>query len=621
MVKSFSERTQSAVPSGTIRKSYDLYANPNFEGTPLSTGRLSNGAILTNIDGKTYKDLHTGPPERVCAICSTKIRPGITDSLRVPIGAWAATFDGSCNTGRLLEAVRWGGDKWSGGDFPERLNDDTATNCAGGSLYSYNEYPTRDSTYRFERNNNSKTNKCFIGTANSRENDEENCITAGIHYPTFCQLGDNVEFDFNCRAQCTSSRANDGKNNYCNFALDRVCGKTTKDYIRKNPLNTKLLSDRNWIKEPICQNYCGNAEQDYGALCNSHKSNFCKTRDLWDSDSETQQYCYDYWQKNKNINEVNQTCENDLLSSDNSKNITSGEKCGFLCRGEGLDFDESYCKTKRKEFCQKDNNMFTKYCFNFCKDEPDLCEEHLQNICPSKANELDNLVNDTGKKISDWCGCMMGTQFYQDYRDSTFKAFKDAGFNIEGASNVRTDPECIFPQCKAGAVRTSDQQENVKNCAQDCLQFMLNDFSEADITGDFFAEQEANCDKINVIQGGPADSNPPPQTTIPVTSEPPQSTDEINIPDETDDNPEVDGEDIIEDQTIIDITRGFGLTSSDDVVTKSEGDSAIGVLIAIIIGGMLFFSLIFWLIFRNKKGNDFKVDSSKYSWQSPKYRQ
>lgn len=516
---SWNTKTLTSVPDNTIRKTWDAYGGDNFTG--INIGETFPN--ITNLDGLPYKDVHTekkcggGPIQR--KRCSKPYWVGNYNSGKVPIGGWAEVWDGSCGSGFLLNDLTYGVGKFS--SLPKTLPDDMATNCAGGSGLGFNKYPTKNHLTRYIDTSATTTDECYFGQGHAYEKNKENCFRAGVHYPTLCQLGDYVDQVPQCKAQCISARSTDsgGARNYCHSAYERLCGKMIGDPLKKNAFNDVINSTKNYITEPECQKYCGYANEDSNNICKEKKRNYCLKPESWPDAAD---YCYDFWQKFPNTLELNQACGDTLIDSGSPNNIKSGKGCGYLCRGGvngTLDVHRGYCQTKRLEYCTKDNNIEEGYCYEFCKDNPDLCELYLQNeYCVDKKDKLDLPVGNSGRKYSDYCGCMMDTQFYEDYVHDVFKEFKEGGYEIQGISNIRTEPECIYPKCKSGAILTSAQAQNKNNCGASCIQVMLNKFNASSLTGDFLANQSAQCaqitksqvehevdDKIDAIDDGTAD--------------------------------------------------------------------------------------------------------------------
>jgi hypothetical protein len=498
-----------AVPDNTIKKTWDAFSQNNFQGVHI--GAKPPG--VTQINNQDYHDKHTTQKcsrRNLRGQCKNWVQEGSYQSGKVPIGAYAEIYDGPCGKFRT-NYIKYGqGDYKDVANFPPRLLDNVATNCAGGSGLNWNEYPTKN-LMKFNDHTTETTDKCFIGQASATYPNTENCFRAAVDYPVFCQMGDYINSVGTCKEQCKGSNSLDQKNNYCNFAYERLCGKTLGDPLKKNNLNAVITSSKNYITEPECVKYCGYADEDSNNMCKEHKKNYCIKHESWPGAAE---YCFDYWNKFPNTLQLNQACGDKLVDNTSSENITTGKGCGFLCRGgNSLDVHKGYCNTKRLEYCTTGDNMETRYCYEFCKDNPDLCELYLQNeYCTDKKDKLDLPVGSEGLKYSDYCGCMMDTQFYEDYVNNVFKQFKEGGYDIEGIGNIKTEPECIYPKCKSGSILTSAQANNIKNCGHSCVQIMLNTFNNSEIDGNFLSSQSANCALIHKTDTDP--EPPPPVSSI-----------------------------------------------------------------------------------------------------------
>jgi len=515
MALSFNTKTREPVPTGTIRKTWDAYQNSNWTGDNLGekydTSKLDGIPIKANLE---KRDRRPNLPNH------GDYWVGRYSSGKVPIGAWADIYDLSCNSGTLLNSLYYGGPKANDSSFPQRIDDDIATNCAGGSELSWNSwipYPKTNLPIKHDQTQSETSTGCFVGEKNATHHDKEDCFVGGVHYPSFCQLGDYVTTNLRCKNQCAGIKSTD-KANYCTYAKDRLCGKRVGDPLKKNPWNKVVGSTKNYITEGVCEDYCGSPGQQGSAICQKHKKDYCTDPTTWPDAAE---YCSSYWKANPNDLEMTKVCGSKLLDPSSPENITTGKGCGYLCRGGSLDVHDNMCKTKRLEFCTADPlQMETEYCYQFCKDNPDLCESFLNNYCKDKGDLLGQAIPGGKRKYSDYCGCMMGTQFYEDYVKNVFDQFDEAGYNIQGASNIKTSPECIFPKCKGGSILTSAQRSNIKDCGASCIQVMLNKFIDSQVDGDFMAQQSAQCTNIQAKVEEPAATEPP--VTEPPLEEPDQ---------------------------------------------------------------------------------------------------
>lgn len=500
MVISFDTTIKEPVPENTIKNIWDQFKDSGYRNTNLA--KVYNQGFLDGTDKKATLEKKYKTPNL------PNKRPyyvGQISSAKVPIGGYGQIVRDQCG-GRVSNSIYYGGKGANNSSFPQRMSDFISTECSGGSEYSnvYNEY-TKTTKNIKNNNNGDESNQCFIGIPQVEVNDGERCLVGGVHYPSFCQLGDYINTQEKCQDHCKGTRSLDPLKTFCHYAKDRLCGKQVGDQLKKNGFDVILKSDRNYIREPICTDYCGGPGETSSGICKSHKRDYCTRRENWPDAGE---YCYDYWKANFNTSEMNDACKDKLELSSSPENITTGKGCGKLCEGEGLDINESYCNMRRLGYCTANkNNMETNYCFNFCKDHPDLCETYLNEYCKGKEDKLDQKVGVEGKKVSDYCGCFLGTDYYDKYKDEIFKQFQQGGYKIEGVSNIRSEPECIFPECKSGSILTSDQRNNIPNCGTNCVQVMLNDFNNAQVNGDYLASQSANCTNIVKTETGDTSDN------------------------------------------------------------------------------------------------------------------
>ena len=514
------------VPGQTIRSVWDSYDQRNFAGTNVNE-KYGIGTLL----GIPFLDRHT---TRKCGnrLCTKKISEGKMKSARVPIGGQAYMYDGKCDTGDLTNTFVYGEGNYSG--LGKKLNDDTATNCAGGSSLMYTKFLNRDSVYKYNNSVGIQTQQCYFGAPTLNDEIQENCVVAGVHWPTFCQMGDYVSTNSTCKANCSNVRSTDpNKETYCHWAFDRLCGKTINDNIKMNNVGAPLKSDRNWISDSVCQGYCGGPNQTGSRECEDYKQKYCNNKSNWPFAAE---YCYDYFQTRQNRPDMIAACQSKLTSASNPENITTGKGCGYLCRGTGLNVNEEFCRDMNQAFCTATpENMETLHCFNYCKNNPAQCEKYLAGTyCKDKGDKLDLPVpSNNGKLYGDYCGCMMGTPFYEDFKNKVFGQYRDAGYNIEGIAAIKAEPECMFPYCKGGAILAQHQKENIDKCGNDCVQVILAEFKESTLGGNLIANQSEKCTKIKQLDhtsygdAPPLTTEPPPgtgpATTLPAESSYPPS--------------------------------------------------------------------------------------------------
>jgi hypothetical protein len=86
---------------------------------------------------------------------------------------------------------------------------------------------------RFRKNQNIYTDECAIGISADIQGVDNyspmrhRSLESGVHYPSFCQLGDFIFEDEKCKEICIPSKdaSDPGDDNFCNYAYDRICAK------------------------------------------------------------------------------------------------------------------------------------------------------------------------------------------------------------------------------------------------------------------------------------------------------------------------------------------------------------------------------------------------------------
>lgn len=468
------------VPENTIRKSWDGYINA-FPPRD-SVGEKYNDTWL---NGVHYKETHKDNTK--CNIFGNNC-DGRISAVKVPIGGRAIGWeDDQCNNDKL----------WDYSEAIQRMNDDVATGCAGGSKLGWDRYLTTQ---------NGK--KCYNGTDwLGDKNDLEQCVVGGVEWNSFCQLGDYVVNVPECKDKCKDAKSTDNGNNYCNWAMDRLCGKTINDNIKQTEYGSIVKSDKNWILDDSCRKYCGESTDKGNDYCQDAKKRFCSNPEFL-KDRDSVMYCFEYWKKYGNAQDFSNAFDDILTDASNPYNISKSNDNiygpNFLCRNNGSnpekDVNSGWCNTARGKFCTKNtNNMGTNYCFNHCRDYPGDCENYLKDtFCKNKEDKLEFLVGDTDKRYKDYCACFQSPEFYEKYRDEVFKPFEEAGYEIQGISSIPLQAVCIYPDCKAGAIVPSDQKEaQDTNCGVNCVQLMGNLFMDKfQNNGDITQVQDADCANI-----------------------------------------------------------------------------------------------------------------------------
>jgi len=153
-----------------------------------------------------------------------------------------------------------------------RLPEDLATDCARGNAWTSLD----------------DGGKCAIGNDINTK-----CVTSGVDYNTLCQMGDYITSD-ECQEQCKNAKVtDDDKDNYCHYALERLCQKKKGDPIKFDGAGNKsILSDKDWITEPICKDYCGDDCKDY-------KEEYCSiTNNRGEYTKLGTKFCFDFCKSN-----------------------------------------------------------------------------------------------------------------------------------------------------------------------------------------------------------------------------------------------------------------------------------------------------------------------------------
>lgn len=455
MVFDVGTRSVVTVPDNTIPKKWDAYSGRDYTGQNISD------VYNINEIGKSYHNKHTKNrcvQHSILGKCKKTVDDGKFSSGKVPLGAWADIYDGNCFTGTVTNRLM--------APF-KKLDDSAATNCAGGSSDMQNENLPED---------------CYTGTTKANNENGENCFASGINYPTFCQLGDYVDTVQACKDQCKGSNSLDNANNYCNFALDRLCGKKKGDPIKRNASGKQVIdSQQDWITSNICKSYCGGPNEVSSVTCKKHKQSYCSDPLSWPNAYE---YCSDFWRSNPNLinwQNMNPACYNKITDATGPENVSTNNGCGKLCQGEGLDIDNDWCNNMRRDFCWKDENTFTNYCYRFCKDEPDLCAPILSFKCKDYKDRMDETIGDTGLKYHNFCSCFFDAEFYDNYKNKVYESIRDRGFEVLiSQDNIDlSKPHCFYPTCNQNAVMTEFQRNDI--CSDDvnnnCLSNVLKNYS------------------------------------------------------------------------------------------------------------------------------------------------
>jgi len=252
----FKTRSNDAIPNGTIRKTFEF---------------SSDGARCFENPGSIKTETLNGE-------CKNR-NSSIMNCAQLPIGSWVTMNDGppNCTTNKFHTTFIYPSKNFTGS--PERLTDDMATNCAGGSNLGSRQFLKYD--------NGTKECKIFGGASSQFD-----MLQGGTQWPVLCQMGDYIQSVNDCVLQCNDSKYDVAnldpvENNYCHFAKERMCGKLKGEPLKKNADGTEaILSDRDWIREPICSKFCGGSRAITSKQCYENKHKYCTDARGWNEVSE-----------------------------------------------------------------------------------------------------------------------------------------------------------------------------------------------------------------------------------------------------------------------------------------------------------------------------------------------
>ncbi len=550
----FGETTN--VPSGTIKRGFNVYQHGNFTGLKKpedvinrsnSECRGDGNSCDSNMYGKpirnpTIKDIFRSD-EKVndgfhrdkccvklswgrwvedCGNCEFKgshggydsdAKPGWISGFKVPVGMYlkasGESAEGRCGGPKTY--VGWG---YGSGGGDKKLPDDVAVGCSGGWDYGQNEWAKTTNDYKFKNvsNKDTKTNECWVGVSPPNYQDRIGCTQAGVYNPTFCQMGDYVVSTDRCQDYCKdltiapNKRGEGAKGNeYCRNALDRYCGTVPGEAYKRDAKGNLVKMGSG--KYPLfdnekCIEYCVGANTDN---CHKIKRKVCTERlEDWVTNDKLVDYCKSYWFNNLDKPFMSNAYKKTLMDTASPQNIMSEKGLGRLCDAEGTNVDDMWCKEMKKAYCTaNDANMLTDKCYEFCADpdNADQCDDYVKNMCRTRLNIEDEegmLQSPPGSKNSygSWCGCMMTDSFYRKARDEKLARFDELGYDIRGETDL--SPECEYPYCKEGAIKTKSQQGRLTNDeCKDCVQTMLTSLNNATfVNSDVQQASTSNCGKI-----------------------------------------------------------------------------------------------------------------------------
>jgi len=551
--------TATNVPVGTIKKGYDVFEHGNW-GNLLNNQWAHRNGKYDNDCNPTYKDANVGKNETLkykdiinpqgrwrkgehrgtwctnfwgnkdCGNCELAKEdkdardkaPGKLSSAKVPIGLKAyfktGNASGNCDHGQWCchghnaDIVGYNyGNYRDQSKWPKRMHNDVAIGCSGGWYKGGNEFET--SLSKDVWNNNSKKSKeCWVGPSTFRSNDDIVCIYGDVEPAAYCQMGDYVVSTDICKKQCEDTTIAPDKlgngakgKEYCRYALDRYCGTIPGEAYKKDAYgNIVKMGTGKYplLDNPKCIEYCVGANT---SNCHSNKRKVCTSRlGDWLTNDKLVDYCKSYWFNNLDKPFMSNAYKKELMNSSSPQNVMSEKGLGKLCDAEGTNVDDMWCKEMKKAYCTaNDANMLTDKCYEFCADpdNADQCDDYVKNMCRTRLNIEDEegmLKSPPGSKNSygSWCGCMMTDAFYRKARDAKLARFDELGYDIRGETDL--SPECEYPYCKEGAIKTKSQQGRLTNDeCKDCVQTMLTSLDNSTfVNSDVQQAAKSNCGKI-----------------------------------------------------------------------------------------------------------------------------
>lgn len=513
------------IPQGTISKNGKVFENPN----------LSGQTVTYEINDIDARETFSFPMDRNIS------------SQEAPIGTWIGNYGAYRPpnypptlpdiNGVFLGKYYWGNNNSKRhGQFVNyniaEYHPDIARDCARTS----NTSPQGKTT---ERNigNGRTTDKCIISDVQVPWNNKTQFVEYGLHYPTYCQLGDFVLSDEDCKSQCKDETQKlNGGETYCDYALNRMCSIKKGDAYDKELINGELeykISDKDYIKdEDRCIVYCGDSFYPADSTtrkCKESKRSICaRKNNNWNltDPSGMLAYCMSFWQTEGHLDiaGIENACGSKLSDPSSQENVFGNAGCANLCGASAfLDVDKQYCDEKRLDYCSQNDPitgeplLFTSKCYDLCKEYPDECKTLLETKCTEEfekeypffdpANDLDEEGDLTqekyeeietwldtekdGKKIRNYCGCFLPNNVYKGYYNKMEKIYNDAGFSFETDSKfVTRKPECMYPGCKRDAIQTSGQKQT--DCGL-CVQNILVDLDNSQVGKCLIVENAQKC--------------------------------------------------------------------------------------------------------------------------------
>lgn len=547
---------QGTVPDNTIKKGYDVYKDIDYKNIASLGdyyGGGDNGGVQCGHKNTLGMKIfmaddkqHNGQHRRMSCRQGLKIAhpssdgydcgdcdfwpqstdggagPGFISSYKVPIGLYLNSGTGNAGTNSQESSVNCdaSGNKigWNYGDYsnnskwPSKVPDDVAVGCSGGSSLKPGTYSKTINNFKVYHDNRDTTKdplvtpdeECWLGPKDIANNDSVVCLKSGVDWPTFCQLGDNAIAEASCIGKCKNVADATKLPEYCKYAMNRLCKIKQGEPVKRHPLTGEIVySDGNKIiSESKCWDYCGSPGDN---KCLEVKNDICSSADEFlKHDSWIPEYCKGFWKGIPNVPKMSETCRSAMLDPTSGQTIFSGKGCSKMCPGGGNDVDKDWCDSVRAEFCTKNNeNMLSENCYQFCNTigNEHHCTGYLlgsngdNGMCAGINDEdkLNESVPGTIRQWADWCGCMMPSKYYQDHIEKVQQLIKEQGYVINGI--IDTKPECIYPNCKSGSIKTISQRSRINNGeCKGCVQALMINATDSNISDSNFAQtQSLNC--------------------------------------------------------------------------------------------------------------------------------
>lgn len=455
-------------------------------------------------------------------------KPGFISGFKVPVGMYLTAYgesqEAGCSGPKTF--VGWGHDtekslsnvwpyvKIDEKNEAKKLPDDMAVGCSGGWDMGQNQWTTTTNNFKFKNvpNSDVETNECWTGVNPPAYEDRIGCTEAGVLPKIFCQMGDYVVSTDLCQKECdgvtigSNKTGGGGKGkDFCRFALDRYCGVVPGEaYKRDSKGNLVTMKDGYYplFDEDKCIEYCVGSDTDD---CHKIKRKVCTSNlEDWKTNPKLVTYCKSYWSNNLDKPFMTNAYKSILTDSSNDQNIMTEKGLGKLCDAKGTNVDESWCQEMKKLYCTaSDDNMLTDECYEFCAHpaNADQCDDYVKGMCRNRLNVTneDDMLKQSPHSIHNigsWCGCMMGSDFYRQARNEKLKRFDELGYDIRGETDLT--PECEYPFCKEGAIKTSSQQGRLDNKeCKDCVQTMLTSLNSSTfVNSDINQQALSQCGKI-----------------------------------------------------------------------------------------------------------------------------